>query len=749
MCYSLITPSLLEAIMLENEVEQKQVVSSSPNVVLSPPLMENNHPSDGTNLNGLLNHQQPQSNTSGPTHTANPLSCSPEFSLPSDILLSLQDSPSSRLQENEQHNQETTTPPQPVNSYSLGTVISISEELLACSPPLFVQASKPQVNVQLSPKRKKKKLSNNERSPPNAQAQHSPKRAFGDELNSLLVSQDMEGKIAFHKFQTVNSPPRCVQEFDIHSNTRVFILDLNLNEAASNEEPQILEIVACEMMKNGTTFKETGIHFQTRIIQKDEDISNSSSPFASHDRQFISDALFNLSRFIFSNCFSTDVNSNYPTKIVTLNETVSSPKLSLLQKVIDIVTKSPGLDHTNGLLNRLLELICSHTISLLNVFGINIRQVSNPKEALQYFGNTALLTSARPCSCITPETNTDLNLCAHQACQYASSLLQSMYPYLDRKREEFKKKALNDSLIELDLEIDSSLLQAASDAGSNAPPVDSIPCLSKERKRKTPEKTTLKTRYSKIKVSPRVNVVVPSSGKKKSTLNLKTVKSCSPKKKPPTAEGQPQNDNKENKACDHSGNTNPITTTLKKPVFVAPPLKKPVQQNIRSCTSRIASSNNSLVHGNRTSTSPSTINAAAGHVMHDYGAALNTNVANKHLLQGASSSSVLFNHAHQGNMSSSNQGPVQSCHEAVATFSNLTESMVESILSPKSVPILHYFSTCKPKALEPFWKSPRNTMIIKLRPFLSLRDLIQKFHEHPCLGLNNLVQFCKKIFNLS
>lgn len=77
-----------------------------------------------------------------------------------------------------------------------------------------------------------------------------------------------------------------------------------------------------------------------------------------------------------------------------------------------------------------------------------------------------------------------------------------------------------------------------------------------------------------------------------------------------------------------------------------------------------------------------------------------------------------------------------------------TDQKVEELLTPKTVAILHFFSTCRQKNLDSFFKSPKSSMILQMRPFLSIKDLVNKFSEHPCLGLTNLAQFCKTTFGL-
>jgi len=78
----------------------------------------------------------------------------------------------------------------------------------------------------------------------------------------------------------------------------------------------------------------------------------------------------------------------------------------------------------------------------------------------------------------------------------------------------------------------------------------------------------------------------------------------------------------------------------------------------------------------------------------------------------------------------------------------LSESTLEQLLQPRAVSILHYFCTCKQKSLESFFKHPKSKMILGLRPFLSMKDLIRKFAEQPYLGLASLHQFCKVTFSL-
>ncbi|KAG2378970.1 hypothetical protein C9374_007608 [Naegleria lovaniensis] len=265
----------------------------------------------------------------------------------------------------------------------------------------------------------------------------------------------------------------------------------------------------------------------------------------------------------------------------------------------------------------------------MHVFSTNIRHDASPTEALQYFGHVSLLAPSLLCSCHTSNVNIDASRsCAHQTCRHASLLLQLMYPYLNKKREEYQK-ALNDS-IEIDFELETSLL--ASDP-SNTPPVE------KERKRKTPEKASQKKKYSKIKVSPRVNVVVPSNGKKKPTLNLKTVKSNSPKKRltSETSEGPLQCDNKENKVSEHTSSA----TSSKRPVFVVPPSKKHAQQNIPVSAERGASRNapfNNTNNGIKASIPTTTVVQAVTHVPPLHSGTVNLIAANPLRLQGTSTS---------------------------------------------------------------------------------------------------------------
>ena len=504
---------------------------------------------------------------------------------------------------------------------SLPSDILSSPENIVSSPPLFASRVSSDTNSSsssssptASPKKKKVKLND---------------KSF-EMADFNLVSQESK----------VGSEKSIVGNFDIQSHSRVFAFEFRLNDLSC----EIEEIVCVELLKNGIDFQETGIRFHASIIQKADVDGNGKS--------YLTDAVTNLSRLIYSNNF---FNVDQSPKIVTRSH---GKKMDMLLDTLQNIIIGDTFD-SYSFLNNLFHLLSEQTIYLYESFKDNIKPLCNEQEILNYFSISA---NSSNWMCQTCSSNNS-TVCSLVECSTTSLLFQRMFQVIEKKRnatQNTDQQQLDDSVISINIDYEEVL------NAIKTPPNDFTP-KSKNNSTRSGKK------FSKIKISPRGIISASNtnnSNSKDAKKSLQLAIRNSPKKSKTIA-------------------TKPTIEKENTEIPIVQPVECPkIQFVLPQRTSETAS--------------PKTVSSAKLTIL------------------------------------KKNNPPII----------EWTDQKVEELLTPKTVAILHFFSTCRQKNLDSFFKSPKSSMILQMRPFLSIKDLVNKFSEHPCLGLTNLAQFCKTTFGL-